>query len=137
MKLPPDVQFDKDVRLFIWRPRGLVNESAVIKIVGALGDWEARSGQPFNRFSDTSGADAVDLNFKFVFHVSLFRRLSYYGPSVRSAILVTSPTHAHWSKMHALLTQGSPLKVCIFKELDVAATWLCVPADLLRLKADS
>ena len=56
---------------------------------------------------------------------------------VRSAILVTSPTHAHWSKMHALLTQGSPLKVQIFKELNAAATWLGVPVDLLRLKADS
>ena len=76
MKLPPDVQFDEKVRLFIWRPHGLIDESAVNRIITILGEMEAGSAEPFNRFSDTSAAEAVDLNFKYIFHVSLFRRAS-------------------------------------------------------------
>ena len=29
MKLPPDVQFHDDIRLLVWRPRGLVDEAAM------------------------------------------------------------------------------------------------------------
>ena len=137
VKLPPNVRFEEETRLLIWRPIGVIDEAAVNKIISILGDLEASTGRPFNRFSDTSAADAVDLNFEFVFHVSLFRRLSYRGPPIKSAILATTETHLHYSSLHALLTQGSAIKVRIFEELDVAATWLGVPADLLRPKADS
>jgi hypothetical protein len=133
MKLPPDIEFCEKVRLLIWRPHGLINESAVNKIITTLGEMEASSAKPFNRFSDTSAAEAVDLNFKYIFHVSLFRRLSYRGPPIKSAILATTEAHLHYSKLHALLTQGSPIKVRIFQEFDAAATWLGVPIDLLQL----
>jgi hypothetical protein len=29
MKLPPDVQFHEDARLFIWRPRGVLDDAAL------------------------------------------------------------------------------------------------------------
>jgi hypothetical protein len=118
MKVPPaDIQFHEDVRLLVWRPRGELNEAALKHIVMLIGDLEAKSGNPFNRFTDTLAAEAIDLNFKYVFHISLFRRLSYSGrPPVKSAILVTSFTAAHYSKMHAMLTQGSSIKVHLFEE---------------------
>ena len=135
MKLPPNVLFHQDLRLIVWRPRGLLNEKAVNTIIGFLGNLEATSDEPFNRFTDTLAVDAVDLNFKYIFHVSLFRRLSYAGrPPVKSAILVTNVTLAQYSKMHAILTQGSPLKVKIFEEREEAAKWLGVPLDSLKPK---
>ncbi len=137
MKLPPDVQFDEKVRLFIWRPHGLIDESAVNRIITILGEMEAGSAEPFNRFSDTSAAEAVDLNFKYIFHISLFRRLTYRGLPIKSAILATTETHLHYSKLHAILTQGSPIKVRIFQELDAAAAWLKVPIDLLLAQGAS
>jgi hypothetical protein len=137
MKLPPaDIQFHEDVRLLVWRPRGLLNEAALKHIVTLIGDLEAKSGNPFNRFTDTLAADAIDLNFRYVFHTSLFRRLSYAGrPPVKSAILVSGPTRAHYSKMHAVLTQGSPIKVRIFEEREAAAKWLGVPVELLTFSS--
>ena len=67
MKLPPDVQFIKESRLFIWRPHGVINESAVNKVIGALGHLESRAAaEGFNRFSDTLSADSIELNFKFI-----------------------------------------------------------------------
>ena len=133
MKLPPDVQFHEDPRLFVWRPQGVVNETAVNQVITFLGEMEARSGEPFNRFSDTLEIEATELNFRYIFHVSLFRRLSYAGrPPVKSAILVTDVTLAQYSRMHALLTQGSPLQVRIFEEREAAAKWLGVSKETLE-----
>jgi hypothetical protein len=118
----------------VWRPRGVLNEAALEQIVTFIGDLEASSEIPFNRFTDTLAADAIDLNFKYVFHISLFRRLSYAGrPPVKSAILVNSNTFAHYSKMHAMLTQGSSIRVRIFEKREAAAQWFGVPVELLTL----
>jgi hypothetical protein len=132
MKLPPDMQFHEDVRLLVWRPRGVLNEIALERIVTLIGDLEASSEIPFNRFTDTTAAEAIDLNFKYVFHAALFRRLAYAGrPPVKSAIFVTGFTVAHYSKLHELLTRSSSIKVRIFEEREAAAKWLGVPVELL------
>jgi hypothetical protein len=117
MKLPPDVEFHDDIRLLIYRPRGVIDEAAVKRILSVLEDLEEKSQRPFNRFSDTLGANEVELNFKYVIQVSLCRRLSYAGhPPVKSAILATDATMIHYARLHALLTQGSPINVRIFQD---------------------
>jgi len=93
--------------------------------------------EPFNRFSDTVAADEIELNFKYVIQFSLHRRLSYAGrPPVKSAILATDSTMIHYAKLHAVLTQGSPINVRIFKDRKEAAKWLGVPVELLVTKAN-
>lgn len=135
MKLPPNAQFNEELGLFLWRPRLIVNEAVVNKLIAFLGAKEAMCDKPFNRFSDATRVDAIDLNFRYIFHVALFRRLSYAGrPPVKSAILVQNEALARYSKMHALLTRGSPLKVKIFEEREAAAKWLGVPLDSLKPK---
>jgi len=74
MKLPPDVEFYEDVRLLVWRPRGLLNQAAVNKIISVLRELEFSLKEPFNRFADTLAADAHDLNFEYIIRVSLYRR---------------------------------------------------------------
>src|SRR5438046_7252973 len=136
MKLPPDVQFHKNARLLVYRPRGLLNESAINKVLSALEDLEAELQEPFNRFSDTVAADEIELNFKYVIQFSLHRRLSYAGrPPVKSAILATDSTMIHYAKLHALLTQGSPINVRIFQDRKEAADRLDVSVDRLAPKA--
>jgi hypothetical protein len=132
LKLPPDVEFYEDVHLLVWRPRGLVNKAAVNKIITVLGELEATLKEPFDRFTDTVGADAVDLNFEYIIRVSLYRR-QVYGkrPPIKSAILATDATLVHYGKVHALLTQGSPINVRVFQDRKEAAKWLGVPVDLL------
>ena len=117
MKLPPELEFHDDLHLLIYRPRGVIDEAAVKKIVDVLEDLEARLQKPFDRFSDTLEADEVELNFKYVIQVSLCRRLAYAGhPPVKSAILARDSTMIHYARLHALLTQGSPIHVRIFKD---------------------
>ena len=93
---------------------------------------EKRSSEPLNRFIDLSALEAVDLNFDFVFHVALGRRLSAAPrPAVKSAFYVTSPATKHYAKLHAVLTDYSPLDVGLFTDRDAAARWLGVPFEAL------
>ena len=138
MKLPPEIQFQEDIRLLVYRPHGLVNEATVNKIITVIGELEATLQEPFNRFSDTVAADAVDLNFEYIIRVSLYRRLTYAGrPPVKSAILATEPTLVHYARLLVLLTEGSSIKVRVFHEREDAAQWLGVPLELLVTKWDA
>jgi hypothetical protein len=132
MNLPPDIQFHEDIRLLVYRPSGLLNEATVNKIVNVIGDLEARLKEPFNRFSDTLGHDEVELNFRYIIHVSLYRRLTYARrPPIKSAILATHSTIIHYARLHALLTQGSPINVRLFEDRQEAAQWLYLPVERL------
>ena len=136
MMLPPEVQFHEDVRLFVWRPRGVLDEAALKKVLSCLEDLEAKLQAPFNRFSDTLAAHEVELNFKYIIQVSLHRRVAYAGRSpVKSAILATDATAIHYGRLHALLTQGSPINVRIFQKREEAAQWLGVPIERLTAEA--
>jgi hypothetical protein len=133
--LPPEIQFYENVRLFVWRPRGILNDEAINKVVGCLEDLEARSREPFNRFADTLAADEIELNFRYVIQVSLHRRLAYADrPPVKSAILATDATAIHYGRLHALLTQGSPINVRVYQDREEAALWLGVPLELLAME---
>jgi len=137
MQLPSDVEFYEDIRLIVWRPRGLLNREAVNKIITIIGELETTLEEPFNRFSDTVGAHEVDLNFEYIIHVSLYRRAFYAGrPPIKSAILATDATAIHYGKVHALLTQGSPINVSVFRDRKEAAHWLGVPIAILVADAD-
>jgi hypothetical protein len=134
IKLPPDVEFHKDIRLLIYRPRGLMNEVSVNTIVKIIEDLEARLKEPFNRFFDTLGHDEVEVNFRYVIQISLHRRLSYAGrPPIKTAILARDSTIIHYAKLHAVLSQGSPINVRIFKDRQEAADWLGAPLELLAV----
>ena len=136
MKLPPDIQFHEDIHLLVYRPRGLLNEASVNKIIRVIGELEAKLKEPFNRFFDTLGHDDVELNFRYVIHVSLYRRLTYVKwPPIKSAILATDSTIIHYAELHALLTQGSAINVRIFQDRQKTAQWLGVPIE--RLTAET
>ena len=132
----PDIEFHEDIRLLIYRPRGLLNEASVNKIVNVIENLEARLKEPFNRFFDTLGHDEVELNFRYVIQVSLYRVISYGDrPPVKSAILATDSTIIHYSQLHVIITEDSPINVRIFQEREEAAQWLGVPLERLAPKS--
>jgi hypothetical protein len=134
MKLPAHLAFRKELSLMLWKPKGILDETIVNEIIAFVETAERRSSKPFNRFMDLSALDMIDLNFKFVFHVALGRRLSAMAkPAVKSAFYVTSPATAHYAKLHSMLTDFSPLDVSLFTDRAAAAKWLDVPADVLTI----
>ena len=132
MTPPPDIEFHEDIRLLIYRPRGVLNEQSVDKIVSIVGELEAKLQEPFDRFFDTSGHDEVELNYRYVIQISLHRVLTYGDrPPVKSAILATDSTIVHYCQLHAIITKDSPITVRIFQEREDVAKWLGVPLQRL------
>ena len=116
----------------LWKPRGVLDENTVNQVVAFIGSWEELGNAPFDRFSDLTELALVDLNFNYVFHVALYRRMTYAGhPAIKSAFLVKSRESIHYSKLHAMLTDHSPLCVRLFTEREAAAKWLGVSVKLL------
>jgi hypothetical protein len=138
LPLPPDFEFHKDICLLIHRPRGVLNKAAINKIISLIGELEFTLKKPFNRFLDTVAADAVDLNMEYIRRVSLYRR-RFYGnrPAIKTAILATDSTMADYGRLHASLTEGSPINVRVFQDRKEAAEWLNVPPELLAEKDHS
>ena len=138
MKLPPDLEFHEDIRLLIYRPKGVIDEAEINRVIGVIEGIEAASQAPFNRFSDTLETHEVELNFTYVIQASLHRRLAHKGRApVKSAILATDSTLIHYARLLVLLTEGSSIKVRVFADRENAAQWLEVPVELLESKSDA
>ena len=132
MKLPPDIYFRPDLCLLLWKPRGVLDEKVINRIIAFIRDAEAKSDASKLRFVDTTALSAIELNFRYVFHVAIYRRMSRKGRApIKSAFLVQEPEFEHYFKLHALLTNHSPLQVRLFKKLEDAAAWLEVPSERL------
>ena len=137
MEVPPEIEFHQDIRLIVWRPQGLVNKAAVNRIITVLGELETAFKEPFNRFSDTTEAHEIELNFRYVIQASLHRRLFHKGRApVKSAILATDSTLIHYVRLVMLLTEGSSIKVRVFQDRNEAAQWLGVPIELVAKTTD-
>ena len=133
MKAPLDVYFRSESNLLIWKPRGILNEKVVNQVIAFVREEEAASDTNKLRFVDTSELTAVELNFRYVFHVALYRRMSRKGrPSIKTACYVADPAFEHYFKLHKLLTDLSPLQVRLFKEREAAAKWLDVSLESLQ-----
>ena len=133
MNPPPDVYFRTQQNLLIWKPRGVLNEKVVNHIIAFVREEEAKSDATKLRFVDASALTAVDLNFRYVFHVALYRRMSRVGrAAIKSAFYIEDPAFEHYFKLHEMLTDHSPLQVRLFKEFEAAAKWLDVPLESLQ-----
>ena len=103
MIFPFGVQFHAEQRLVVWRPRGTLNEKELSDVVAALGQLEAQFRAPFNRFADLARVDAVNINYEYVFTVSLYRSFAYaHRPPIKSAILAIDPTLVDYGRLHSL-----------------------------------
>ncbi len=134
MKLPPDALFHHDLRLFVFRPRGVLSPKVVDQIIEFLENEEAKMETPFNRYTDLSKLASIKLDFDYVMRVSLHRRLSYMKyPPVRSAFYVTTEEAAHLVNVHILMTDHSPLQCAMFETIPEAAKWLDISEENLRI----
>src|SRR3954447_683937 len=134
LKLPPDAIFHHDVRLMVFRPRGVLSEKRIRTVVKMLDAAENKAAKPFNRFSDLSQLFAVDMDVEAILSVSLHRQVTYATPApVKSAFYVTSDAVNRIAKIHGLVMKSSYLNVKVFKTIGQAARWLRVPKDVLAM----
>ena len=126
--------FHDDIDLLVWKPVGIVTERLVNAILDFLDHHELDHPRPFNRFTDTTALEAMELNPHYIFQVALYRRMIFTGqPLSKSAFCVIKPEIAELIRIHAVVTSKSPLQVAVFEDYQAAAAWLEVP--LTRLQA--
>jgi hypothetical protein len=129
------VSFRRDLNLFVWQPRGILDEAHVEQVLSMLEEVEDEAHEPFDRFTDMSMLDDVELSFDYIFKVSLYRRVLYLNRApVKSAMLVVDEDTARVALTHATVTVDSPLQVAVFVLKAPAADWLSV--DLSDLEVD-
>jgi len=134
LKLPADAIFHHDLRLLVFRPRGVLSEKRIRLLVKRLDEAENAAERPFNRFSDLSQLFAVDVDFEAALSVSLRRQITYTKRApVKSAFYVTTKAVARLAKIHGLVMESSYLNVRIFDTIGKAARWLRVPKEMLTL----
>lgn len=136
LPLPADVEFHEDIGLLIYRPQGSLDRTTINKIISLIGELEFTLKKPFNRLLDTTAANVVDLNLDHIRRVSLYRR-RFYGnrPTIKTAILATDATMTGYGRLHASLTEGSPINVRVFQDRKEAAQWIGVPVERLAVGA--
>ena len=128
------VSFHRDLNLFIWQPRGILDEPHVEKIIALLEEAEDEAEEPFDRYTDLSKLDQVDLSFDYIFRVSLYRRVVYLERSpVKSAFYVVDRATAQMALTHAVVTAESPLQVKVCLRKSAAARWLGVSVSDLEV----
>jgi hypothetical protein len=132
-KLPPNFIFHHDLRLMVLKGRGTLTRERVTEIVEFLDNEEERTQEPFNRFTDMSGIDGIELDLPFVYQIALHRRVTYVNrPPVKSAFYVTTPAAAQVVRVHAFVTKDSAIEVKMFTQLGAAAEWLGVSQETLE-----
>ena len=128
------ISFRRELGLLIWQPRGILDEPHVERIIGLLEEAEDQAERPFDRYTDLSKLDQVDLSLEYVFKVSLYRRAVYGDRTpVKSAFYVEESDTAKVALTHAAVTAEAPLQVQVFLRKDPAAEWLRVAVADLEL----
>ena len=128
------VSFHPDLNLLVWQPRGILDEPHVEQLICMLEQAEDEAERPFNRYTDLSMLEGVELTFDYVFRVSLYRRAIYGDrPMVKSAFYVVDRATAEFAITHAVVTVDSPLRVKVFLDKSAAAKWLDVSDAELEL----
>ena len=128
------VSFHPDLNLLVWQPRGILDQPHVDQLIRLLEQAEDEAKRPFNRYTDLSTLEAVELTFDYVFRVSLYRRMIYgERPIVKSAFYVVDRATAELAITHAVVTVDSPLQVKVFRHKGAAAKWLGVSDADLKL----
>jgi hypothetical protein len=128
------LSFRSDLNLFIWQPRGILDEPHVEQIIATLEEAEDNADHPFDRYTDLSKLDAVELSSDYVLRVSLYRRALYLNRRpVKSAMYVVNPETAEVALTHSKFTMESSLQVRVFSHKGAAARWLGVSAADLEV----
>jgi hypothetical protein len=134
--LPAGVILHEDIDPLVRKPVGIVTEPIVSTILSFLDHHETVHPRPFDGFTDTSAQEAMELNHEYVFQVALYRRMIFADrPPAKSAFYVIKPEIGELIRIHAMVSNRSPLKVAMFEHYQAAATWLGVPLTRLQVGA--
>ena len=128
----PEIRWAMADRICIFRPEGALTKRLAARVLEWLGEIETDSVHVFSRFTDLTNLHTIELSILDFQNVACWRRSTYQGPLVKSAILAQTDQSLELARAYKSFMAGSRIMVLVFQRIEEAATWLDVPADSLR-----
>jgi len=128
----PEIRWVMADRVCIFRPDGALTRQLAARVIEWLGEIETDSAHAFSRFTDLTKLHTIELSVLDLQNMAAWRRTTYQGRLVKSAILAQSDESLALAHAYSSFMAGSRIMVVVFHHLEEAATWLGVPADSLR-----
>jgi hypothetical protein len=129
-----DVYLLEDGALMVGRPKGVLDGELATKIVEFVEIKEALIETGFNRFCDMTRLTGVNLALNEIDAMAIRRR--EFNPNfvhVKSAFLALHPLTWGIVELYRSLLQSPRIEVRGFESIELAAEWLGVSAEKLRL----
>ena len=129
-----DVYMIQREALMVGRPKGILNASAAIEIVEFVEIKEIEFETGFDRFTDLTQLDSINLSAADLSELANRRRT--FNPNdirVKSAFLATHSLSYGIARMYEQLLNSPRIEVHVFSELEEAAAWLLVKPQWLKL----
>ena len=127
----PEIRWAMADRICIFRPDEVLTRKLAARLIAWLGEIETDSLHPFNRFTDLTKLRAIELSKLDLQNVAYWRRSTYKGPPVKSALLACSNESLELANAYRSFMAGSPIMVLVFQSLEEAAYWLGASAASL------
>jgi hypothetical protein len=132
----PQIVFDAEYRLAVYRPRGPLDAALAARLLDFLLAMEDADPEPFNRLLDLAAVTQVRLSGTEMFRVSLTRRAATARRRpFRTAILAPTLVAYGMGRMYELLMEESAIRVEVFRDAGGAADWLVVPRSVVERPA--
>ena len=120
--------------LLVARPVGIFDIKSAESLIDFIEIKEELTETGFNRFTDLTRLKEIHLTSADVLRLAARRRA--FNPNnirVKSAFLATDPMAFMIARMYELVLDSPRIEVATWRDLQSAANWLGVRADLLTL----
>jgi len=120
--------------LLVARPVGIFDIKSAESLVDFIEIKEELTETGFNRFTDLTRLKEIHLTSADVLRLAARRRA--FNPNnirVKSAFLATDPMAFMIARMYELVLDSPRIEVATWRDLQSAANWIGVRADLLTL----
>lgn len=129
-----DVYIIERDSLMVCRPKGVIDFATAVQLVEFIEIKETASENGFDRFTDLTHFDSINLSAEDVSKLADRRRA--FNPNnfqVRSAFLATHPLALGVARMYEKLLNSPRIEVRVYDNLEAVAEWLVVKTDRLKL----
>jgi hypothetical protein len=130
LKAFPNARYHANERLLTWRPLGSFDDTLADEVIAMLELDETFGNVPFHRYTDLSLLTDIRLKIGHVFEIAKHRRM--VSEPVLSAFFGETTVGFGIARMYETLMEGGVIQVRAFRDRNVAAEWLGVPAQLLQ-----
>jgi hypothetical protein len=130
---PPCLRQYATYELITWQPQGRLDDAMLDRIAEWLVNIEKVS-LPFKRFVDFSQLTTIAIRTRHVFEFARERAEQFAGTvAVRTALYCDDWVGFGIARLYESLMENTHIEARAFQDLNRAAEWLGIPADVLTL----